>query len=93
MFFIKESTDSKDQLQIADDNSTDLSVAGVLTLKELRHIFQQQLEHQKQETLAAVAEVKLLTTKLEAETSARIDAQVCNVPLRHGRILRHYGEH
>ena len=51
----------------------------MLSVHQLQYMYQQQLEHQKQETLAATAQVKLLSAKLEAETSARVEAQVSDM--------------
>lgn len=47
--------------------------AGIapLTIQQLRHIYQQQLDHQRQETKAAQGQIKLLTQHLDDEAAAR----------------------
>ncbi|XP_020612374.1 carboxyl-terminal PDZ ligand of neuronal nitric oxide synthase protein-like [Orbicella faveolata] len=42
-----------------------------LTIQQLRQIYQQQLDHQRQETQAAQAQIKLLTQQLDSEAAAR----------------------
>ena len=42
-----------------------------LTIQQLRNIYQQQLDHQRQETQAAQAQVTLLTQQLDNETASR----------------------
>ncbi|KAJ7334425.1 Carboxyl-terminal PDZ ligand of neuronal nitric oxide synthase protein [Desmophyllum pertusum] len=42
-----------------------------LTIQQLRQIYQQQLDHQRQETQAAQAQIKLLTQHLDSEAAAR----------------------
>lgn len=52
--------------------------AGIapLTIQQLRHIYQQQLDHQRQETQAAQAKIKLLSQHLDDEAAARQVLQV-----------------
>lgn len=47
--------------------------AGIapLTIQQLRHIYQQQLDHQRQETQAAQAKIKLLSQHLDDEAAVR----------------------
>jgi len=47
-----------------------------LTIQQLRQIYQQQLDHQRQETQAAQAQIKLLTQQLDNEAAARQLLQV-----------------
>ena len=47
-----------------------------LTIQQLRQIYQQQLDHQRQETQAAQAQIKLLTQQLDSEAAARQLLQV-----------------
>ena len=47
-----------------------------LTIQQLRQIYQQQLDHQRQETQAAQAQIKLLTQQLDSEAAARQLVQV-----------------
>lgn len=47
-----------------------------LTIQQLRQIYQQQLDHQRQETQAAQAQIKLLTQRLDSEAAARQLLQV-----------------
>lgn len=47
-----------------------------LTIQQLRQIYQQQLDHQRQETQAAQAQIKLLTQQLDSEAAARRLLQV-----------------
>lgn len=47
-----------------------------LTIQQLRQIYQQQLDHQRQETQAAQAQIKLLTQHLDSEAAARQLLQV-----------------
>ena len=47
-----------------------------LTIQQLRQIYQQQLDHQRQETQAAQAQIKLLTEQLDSEAAARQLLQV-----------------
>ena len=54
---------------------TDSGIAP-LTIQQLRQIYQQQLDHQRQETQAAQAQIKLLTQQLDSEAAARQLLQV-----------------
>lgn len=47
-----------------------------LTIQQLRQIYQQQLDHQRQETQAAQTQIKLLTQQLDSEATARQLLQV-----------------
>lgn len=59
------------------DFSTDMTMyhpdpsIAPLTIQQLRNIYQQQLDHQRQETQAAQAQVTLLTQQLDNETASR----------------------
>lgn len=59
------------------DFSTDMTTyhpdpsIAPLTIQQLRNIYQQQLDHQRQETQAAQAQVTLLTQQLDNETASR----------------------
>lgn len=52
--------------------------AGIapLTIQQLRHIYQQQLDHQRQETKAAQAQIKLLTQHLDDEAAVVTSADL-----------------
>ena len=56
-----------------------------LTIQQLRHIYQQQVNHQRQETQAAQAQVTLLTQQLNNEAASRQGLQV-------SRTYSHYSE-
>lgn len=47
-----------------------------LTIQQLRQIYQQQLDHQRQETQAVQAQLKLLAQQLDSEAAARKLLQV-----------------
>lgn len=47
-----------------------------LTIQQLRQIYQQQLDHQRQETQAAQAQLTLVTQQLDNEAAARHVLQV-----------------
>lgn len=47
-----------------------------LSFEKLRHIYHLKVAHYKQEGEAATLNVQLLTEKLTAETTARVEAQV-----------------
>ena len=47
-----------------------------LTIQQLRQIYQQQLDHQRQETQAAQAQLTLVTQQLDNEAAARRVLQV-----------------
>lgn len=47
-----------------------------LTIQQLRQIYQQQLDHQRQETQAVQAQLKLLAQQLDSEAAARKILQV-----------------
>ena len=47
-----------------------------LTIQQLRQIYQQQLDHQRQETEAVKTQIKLLTQQLDNEAAARQLLQV-----------------
>ena len=59
----------------ATEYHPDPSIAP-LTIQQLRHIYQQQLDHQRQETQAAQAQVTLLNQQLDSEASSRQVLQV-----------------
>lgn len=65
------------------DNHPDPSIAP-LTIQQLRHIFQQQLDHQRQETQALQAQVTHLTQELDNEKASR---QVVQVRIKLMKIL------
>ena len=64
-----------DFLKDATEYHPDPSIAP-LTIQQLRHIYQQQLDHQRQETQAAQAQVTLLTQQLDNEAASRQVLQV-----------------
>ena len=47
-----------------------------LTIQQLRQIYQQQLDHQRQETEAVKTQIKLLTQQLDNEAAAQQLLQV-----------------
>ena len=47
-----------------------------LTIQQLRQIYQQQLDHQRQETQATQAQLTLVTQQLDNEAAARQVVQV-----------------
>ena len=68
---------SSDSMWATKDCQPDAD-AGIapLTIQQLRQIYQQQLDHQRQETQAAQAQIKLLTQHLDNEATARQVLQV-----------------